>query len=59
MILEPKEHIISRLGFSPDGGDAAALTFAIQISALPYEPLKRDRYSGRPKRHAGASWWSS
>ena len=29
IILEPKEHIEARLGFSPDGADAAALTFAL------------------------------
>ncbi len=29
----PKEHIKERLGFSPDGGDAAALTFAFPVSA--------------------------
>ncbi len=28
ILLEPKESIKERLGFSPDGGDAAALTFA-------------------------------
>ncbi len=33
IVLEPKEHIKERLGFSPDGGDAAALTFAFPVSA--------------------------
>ena len=33
ILLEPKEHIKERLGFSPDGGDAAALTFAFPVSA--------------------------
>ena len=31
IVLEPKEHIKERLGFSPDGGDAAALTFACPV----------------------------
>jgi hypothetical protein len=37
LILEAKEHIKERLTFSPDLGDAAALTFAIDVT-----PLNRD-----------------
>lgn len=37
--LEPKEAIIARCGFSPDGGDAAALTFA--------SPVRRRRGAAR------------
>jgi hypothetical protein len=37
LILEPKEHIKERLTFSPDLGDAAALTFAVDVT-----PLNRD-----------------
>ncbi len=33
LLLESKEHIKERLGFSPDGGDAAALTFAFPVGA--------------------------
>lgn len=33
LLLEPKEHIKERLTFSPDLGDASALTFAVEISA--------------------------
>lgn len=33
LLLEPKDHIKERLTFSPDLGDAAALTFAVEISA--------------------------
>ena len=33
-VLEPKAHIKERLGFSPDGGDAAALTFAEPVSSF-------------------------
>lgn len=33
LVLEPKDSIRERLGFSPDLGDAAALTFAIPIAA--------------------------
>lgn len=32
LILEPKEHVRERLTFSPDLGDAAALTFAIDLN---------------------------
>ncbi len=31
IVLEPKDHIKERVGFSPDGGDAAALTFAFPV----------------------------
>lgn len=34
LVLEDKDHIRERLSFSPDLGDAAALTFAIDLSAL-------------------------
>ncbi len=34
LILEPKEHVKERLTFSPDLGDAGALTFAIDYSTL-------------------------
>jgi hypothetical protein len=34
LILEDKDHIRSRVSFSPDLGDAAALTFAIDFSSL-------------------------
>ena len=34
LILEPKEHIIERLTVSPDLGDAAALTFGVDMSML-------------------------
>lgn len=33
LIIEPKDSIRERLGFSPDLGDAAALTFAVPIAA--------------------------
>jgi len=32
LLLEPKDHVKERLSFSPDLGDAAALTFAIDMS---------------------------
>lgn len=40
MQLELKEKIIERVGFSPDYGDAGALTFA---ENLPWEPIMRPR----------------
>lgn len=39
LVLEKKEHIKERLGFSPDGGDAAALTFAFPVAAEDAENL--------------------
>lgn len=33
LVLEPKDHIKERLGFSPDLGDASALTFGADFSA--------------------------
>ena len=47
LVLEAKEHIKERLGFSPDLGDALALTFAIDQSALAQQAFNdrhRDRY---------------
>jgi hypothetical protein len=32
ILLEPKDRIKERLGFSPDGGDALALTFAMPVT---------------------------
>jgi hypothetical protein len=32
LVLEPKDHVRERLTFSPDLGDAAALTFAIDLT---------------------------
>ena len=37
IILEPKEHIEARLGFSPDAADAAALTFAFPVGDFDEE----------------------
>lgn len=37
LVLEPKDSIRERLGFSPDLGDAAALTFAVPYSAAVYD----------------------
>lgn len=34
LILEPKEHVRERLTFSPDLGDACALTFAIDLTQV-------------------------
>ena len=44
MILEDKELIRKRLGFSPDRGDALALTFAIEeMPAAIYSPVNQHR----------------
>jgi hypothetical protein len=45
LVMEPKEKIKERLGFSPDlGGDAAALTFAVPIAPHVYEEDEDDIY---------------
>lgn len=47
LVLEPKDHIRQRLGFSPDLGDAAALTFAVPISPAIYDEDDEDEARGR------------
>lgn len=42
LILEDKDHIRERLSFSPDLGDAAALTFAIDMAAFRDAPQDND-----------------
>lgn len=42
-VLEPKEKIEKRLGFSPDEGDAAALTFAPDMTQLFVKERRRGR----------------
>ncbi len=50
LILEPKDHVRERLSFSPDLGDAAALTFAIDLTSLAEVD-----WNYRPAA-AGADW---
>jgi hypothetical protein len=52
-ILEAKDHIKERLTFSPDLGDAAALTFAVDLSAVKIV----DWYSA--PRSSGAGWMAN
>ena len=47
LIIEPKDKIRERLGFSPDLGDAAALTFAMPIAARYDDDEDEDRDDGR------------
>lgn len=48
LTLEPKDKIRARVGFSPDLGDASALTFAVPIAETPYEDEGMDeRAHGR------------
>jgi hypothetical protein len=56
LILEPKKKIKKRLKFSPDGGDALALTFAAPV-VKPDElrPLARRLRGAQPKRSFMAS----
>lgn len=37
LVLEPKDHVKERVGFSPDLGDGAALTFAVDMSMIKEE----------------------
>lgn len=47
LIIEPKDKIRERLGFSPDLGDAAALTFAMPIAPARYDEEDDGRDEGR------------
>ncbi len=47
LLLEPKDKIKERLGFSPDLGDAAALTFAIPIAPTTYDDDDDEDWQGR------------
>lgn len=44
LVIEPKDSIRERLGFSPDLGDAAALTFAIPIAANREDSWEQDAH---------------
>jgi hypothetical protein len=50
LILEEKDRIRERLGFSPDLGDAAALTFAVPIAPQYHEDEDDERDRGRNSR---------
>ena len=52
LILEAKDHIKERLTFSPDLGDAAALTFAVDLSA-------RQIADWSPPPYSGAGWMAN
>ena len=45
LVLESKEHMRERLGFSPDYGDAAALTFGVDFSQLSSRPMMKPKVS--------------
>ncbi len=53
IVLEPKDHIKERTGFSPDGGDAAALTFAFPVH-MP--TTRRRRYEYRDHGEQPSAW---
>ena len=48
LVLEPKDAIRKRLGFSPDLGDAMALTFAVPIRASHWDD-EEDERDGRDR----------
>lgn len=52
LVLEPKEHVKERLTFSPDLGDAAALTHAIEIVAMRDDEPERER----PLSNESGAW---
>ncbi len=52
LVLEEKDKIRARLKFSPDLGDASALTFAVD-----YAQLKEDDYSDRSENPLGRAAW--
>lgn len=54
MQLEPKKAIKKRLGFSPDGGDALALTFAAPVSKISEQRETWRRGLAAPKKRI--SW---
>jgi hypothetical protein len=55
LVLESKDHIRERLGLSPDLGDAAALTFAIDFNDVAED----SEYRWRPANEAGSDAWMS
>jgi hypothetical protein len=55
LLLEPKEQVKQRLGYSPDDADALALTFARKVSAQPvyYDRTMQDYAIMQSRREAG------
>lgn len=51
LVIESKDKIRERVGFSPDMGDAAALTFAVPVMGGGEEDYERDNY--RPATASG------
>jgi hypothetical protein len=54
LVLESKDHIRERVGFSPDLGDAAALTFAIDFNA--FADLSEERWRPRSGVSGTDAW---
>jgi hypothetical protein len=52
-VLESKDHIRERLGLSPDLGDAAALTFALDFNDVA-EDVSEHRWHAQP---SGSEAW--
>lgn len=57
LVLEPKEKIKARIGLSPDIGDAAALTFAPDMTLLFSKKRREGR--GRDDDGDGGSSWAA
>jgi hypothetical protein len=56
LLLESKDHIRERLGWSPDLGDSACLTFAIDQNYTP-DVSAGERYRGRNSHFKGSEAW--
>lgn len=53
LLLEPKEHVKQRLTFSPDLGDASALTFAVDLASTHDDQAETDK----PWRAGSSDSW--
>jgi hypothetical protein len=52
--MEEKDKIRARVKFSPDEGDAAALTFSVD-----YSELQETTWTERPNNRMGADAWQA
>lgn len=56
LVLESKDKIKERVSFSPDLGDASALTFAVELSNVPYDDDDDDASSLRRNGNASTGY---
>ncbi len=55
LLLEPKEQVKQRLGYSPDDADALALTFAQSVAGRPVYASLTDELYRRTQQAAAAA----